>query len=186
MAMPMVAPRYTIADLERLADDGNRYELLGGVLLVTPAPGPPHQVALGRLTMAVSAYRGSGGPAVVTNPGVIQVDDDTQLEPDLLVIPARFADSGSWRQMTDWWLAVEVSGRASRIYDRDFKTDAYLRLGVREVWRVDLRDRVLYVSRPGGSADVPHAGRVVWHPPEIAEPLDLDIQTVFGPVTPSR
>ncbi len=78
--MPMVAARYPIADLDRLPDDGNRYELLGGVLLVTPAPGRPHQVTLGRLTKAVSAYLGSGDPAVVTSPGVIQVDDDTRLD----------------------------------------------------------------------------------------------------------
>ena len=180
MAMPMVAPRYTIADLDRLPDDGNRYELLGGVLLVTPAPGPPHQVALGRLAMAVSAYLGLDGPALVTSPGVIQADHDTQLEPDLLVIPTRYVDSGSWRQMADWWLAVEVSGRASRVYDRDFKTEAYLRLGVREVWRVDLRDRVLYVSRPGGPAHVPHPDRLTWHPAEMGRPLELDLRTIFG------
>ncbi len=101
MAMPLVAPRYTIADLDRFANDGNRYELLGGVLLVTPAPGAPHPVALGRLTITLSVYLGPSGPATVATPGVIQVDHDTQLEPDLLVIPARYADRPSWRQMTD-------------------------------------------------------------------------------------
>ena len=114
MLMPLVAPRYTIADLDHFPDDGNRYELLAGALLVTPAPGAPHQVALGRLTMALAQYLGPAGLAVVTTPGVIQAGDDTQLEPDLLVVPARCADNESWRQMADWWLAVEVSGRASR------------------------------------------------------------------------
>lgn len=46
MAMPMVAPRYTIADLERFPDDGNRYELLGGVLLVTPMAGLPEPLTI--------------------------------------------------------------------------------------------------------------------------------------------
>jgi Uma2 family endonuclease len=184
MAMPLVAPRYTIADLDRFPDDGNRYELLGGVLLVTPAPGAPHQVALGRITVALSVYLGLSGQATVATPGVIQVDDDTQLEPDLLVIPARYADRPSWRQMTDWWLAVEVSGRDSRVYDRDFKTGAYLRVGVREVWRVDLRDRTVYVSRQGEPADVPHAERLIWHPAEMDEPLDLDLTTILRSPAP--
>jgi Uma2 family endonuclease len=175
----MVAPRYTIADLDRFPDDGNRYELLGGVLLVTPAPGPAHQIVLGQLTTAIAAYLGPSGPALITTPGVLQIGDDTQLEPDLLVIPARCRDSGSWRQMGDWWLAIEVSGPASRIYDRDFKTSAYLQAGVREVWRVDLRDRTVFVSRPGGPIDDPHTDRLRWHPDELPGPLEIDLHPVF-------
>jgi hypothetical protein len=36
--MAISIPRYTLADLERFPDDGNRYELLDGVLIVTPFP----------------------------------------------------------------------------------------------------------------------------------------------------
>lgn len=179
--MPLVVPRYTIADLEQFPDDGNRYELLGGVLLVTPAPGPPHQFVLGRLTAALWGYLGPDGPVIVTTPGVIQVHPDTQLEPDLLVVPARFQDQVSWRRIGEWWLAVEISGRDSRVYDRDFKRDAYLRLGVREVWRVDLQDRTVYVSRPGEPAEAPQADRLVWRPAEMSEPLGLDLHPIFGP-----
>jgi hypothetical protein len=67
MAMRATVPRYTLQDLESFPDDGNRYELVDGILLVTPAPLPPHD----------------------------------------------------W--VRDCWLAVEVSGRGSRIYDRDHK-----------------------------------------------------------------
>jgi len=181
MAMPLVAPRYTIADLDRFPDDGNRYELLGGVLLVTPQAGVPHQAVLGRLIQALWAYLGSTGPGFIMAPGAIQAGNDTHLEPDLLIISARFANVKSWRQIRDWWLAVEVSGPASRIYDRDFKTAAYLRAGVREVWRLDLRDRTLYLSRTGQPVEIPHRAQVVWHPVEMAEPLTLDIAAIFGP-----
>jgi Uma2 family endonuclease len=185
MAMPMVAPRYTIADLERFPDDGNRYELLGGVLLVTPMAGPPHQVVLGRLMAAISAYLGTSRAAFAISPGAIQIGKDTQLEPDLLVIPARFQDCEDWHEMSEWWLAVEVSGPTSRIYDRDFKSVAYLQAGVREVWRADLRDRTVSVSRPGEPAEVPHAERLAWHPPGMEEPLVLEVQTIFPPARPS-
>lgn len=179
MAMPLAAPRYTIADLDRFPDDGNRYELLGGVLLVTPAPAPSHQIVLGDLTIAIAVYLAPVGLATITTPGVLQRSDDTQLEPDLLVIPARYRDSTTWRQMSDWWLAVEVSGPGSRVYDRDFKTVAYLQAGVREVWRVDLRDRTVFVSQQGGPLDEPHIGRLVWHPAEMPQPLELDLRSIF-------
>ena len=180
MAMPLAVPRFTIADLDRLPDDGNRYELLRGVLLVTPAPGPHHQVVLGRLTVELGAYLRTTGAAIVVTPGVIQLDDDTQLEPDLLVIPSALAEQTSWRRMKGWWLAVEVSGRASRIYDRDFKRDAYLGLGVREVWRLDLQERRLYRTRPGAAGEAPFLDRLTWHPPEMLEPLALDLPALFG------
>lgn len=50
LAMP-VAPvefidrRFTRADLEHLPDDGRRYELIDGVLIVSAAPGRLHQRA---------------------------------------------------------------------------------------------------------------------------------------------
>ncbi len=44
MAMPSLLPSYTLEDLERFPDDGNRYELVEGFLLVTPAAKSPHQL----------------------------------------------------------------------------------------------------------------------------------------------
>jgi hypothetical protein len=38
MAMPATVARYTLQDLESFLNDGNRYELVDGILLVTPAP----------------------------------------------------------------------------------------------------------------------------------------------------
>lgn len=174
------APYFTIADLDRFPDDGNRYELLGGQLLVTPAPGPHHQVILGRLMMRLSGYLGPEGPAIIVTPGVIQLEDHTQLEPDLLVVPAGMADETSWRRIAGWWLAVEVSGRDSKVYDRDFKRAAYLRLGVREVWRLDLMDQQIHRSRSGEVSEVPCADQLRWHPPEMAEALVLPVPALFG------
>ena len=47
--MALTIPHYTVADLEHFPDDGNRYELLDGVLLVTPAPHAAHQLLAMRL-----------------------------------------------------------------------------------------------------------------------------------------
>jgi Uma2 family endonuclease len=180
MGMPLAVPRLSIADLDQWPRDGNRYELLSGLLLVTPAPGPIHQLVLGRLAAAVSGYLGLDGPAFAVSPGVIQQSDDTQLEPDLLVVPGHFRWSPSWRLFRDWWLAVEVSGSGSRVYDRDFKAPAYLDLGVREVWRIDLTERTVDRFTPGVSSESRFAESITWHPPEMSHQFRLGCHDLFG------
>jgi Uma2 family endonuclease len=177
MVMPLAVPRYTIADLDRWPPDGNRYELLSGVLLVTHAAGPIHQYVLGRLVAALNAYLGLDGPAFVVSPGVIQQRDDTQLEPDVLVVPGQFRGEASWRSIRDWWLAVEVSGRGSRAYDRDFKTPAYLDLGVREAWRIDLAERTVDRFTPTGESRF--VERITWHPAEMGHGFRLELPDLF-------
>jgi len=156
MEMALTVPQYTVADLELLPDDGNRYEVLVGTLLVTPSPGSAHQGIAARLS-ALFASHILGRRLVLFSPGVVTLPPLTQLEPDLLVVPPRFAPGTPWVEITEHWLAVEIVSRSSRVYDREFKRDAYLALGVHEVWLVDVRDRSIELCTRGGG-DV---GRVV-------------------------
>ena len=50
MAMPVAVPRYTVDDLDSFPDDGNRYELLDGVLPVSPAPSFLHEIVVQRIS----------------------------------------------------------------------------------------------------------------------------------------
>ena len=180
MAMPLPMPTYTTDDLRAFPRDGCRYELLDGMLIVTPAPGSPHQVVSSRLHVVLGNYLGDPGPAWVVSPGEIEIAPRTLLDPDLLVCPGRFAPGTTWTKVSGWWLAIEVFSRSSKRHDRDFKRDAYLALGVREVWLVDLAEKCLLVSRRGNDArDARHAGKLSWHPPELADPLVIDLETVF-------
>jgi Uma2 family endonuclease len=180
LRVPIRVPTYITDDLRKFPKDGVRYELLDGMLLVTPAPGTAHQVVLARLQYALSAYLVPAGIAYCTSPGEIEIKPNVLLDPDLLVFPRPRSLKTSWTRIRGWWLAAEVSGRSSRVYDRDFKRDAYLALGVREVWLVDLREQQVLVSRAGEPKDTPHRDDLYWHPPEMPAPLTIDLHAVFA------
>jgi len=184
MAMPLRAPlrvpTYTTDDLRRFPHDGQRYELLDGFLLVTPSPGTAHQVVLSRLIGLLLSYLPEGAPARVTSPGEIEIPPKILLDPDILIWPSLYRMGTPWTAISGWWLAVEVSGRASRVYDREFKRDAYMALGVREVWLVDLHDRRVLVSQRDALKDVPHPDELRWHPPEMSAPLAIDLHAIFA------
>ena len=74
----------TVADLERTPDDGRRYELVDGVLIVSPAPLIPHQVVLHELAVLLDA---SLPEDLAVVPGVgVRMSDTTELVPDLVVV----------------------------------------------------------------------------------------------------
>ena len=154
MAMAISVPLYTVDDLEHFPDDGNRYELLDGVLLVTPQAAAVHQVVASRIQFELTASLEKPGLAHVVGPGAVVRMPRTQLQPDILVYPAKFSPMTDWRKITEHWLAVEVLSRSSRIYDREFKRDAYFALGLQQVWLVDWRDRSVEVCTAKGKSHV--------------------------------
>ena len=178
MGMPLPLPTFTTDDLRAFPEDGQRYELLEGMLLVTPMPGSAHQVVLSRLLVELGQYLSSAELAFAVSPGEIEIAPKTLLEPDLLVFPATYAPGTPWREMRDWWLAVEVFSPSSRVYDRDFKRDAYLALGVDEVWLVDLDERAAFVSRRGAREER-HEGRLAWHPRAMPRALEVELPSLF-------
>jgi Uma2 family endonuclease len=182
--MSVMVPRYTIQDLESFPDDGFRYELLDGVLLVTPAPAPLHDQVVMRLATLLRNYLGPGARAEAYARGAVEVEPNNHLEPDILVVPADEPEGGlgpdtRWTAFRRWWLAVEVSGSGSRVYDRDHKVPAYLALGVKEAWRLDLRERCLYVTRPG-EPERKCPDRYTWQPPDQGDPLVIDLPSLFA------
>ena len=178
MGMAASIPYYTVEDLERFPDDGNRYELLDGVLLVTPAPNAEHQLIaamlIARLLVAVEPL----GVARVVGPGAIACPPRTQLEPDVLVYPRRFPRGTPWSQITEHWLAVEIYSPSSRIYDREFKRAAYVNLGVREIWLVDADAQTVEVCRAIGTSQVVR-DRVTWAVPETDHHVVIELAGLF-------
>jgi hypothetical protein len=74
----------TRADLDDMPDDGHRYELIDGVLVVTPAPSWRHQTMLAGLNEVVRRAC-PGELQVLFAPFDVALDEDSVLQPDLLV-----------------------------------------------------------------------------------------------------
>lgn len=182
MVMPLPVPRLTIDMLDELPDDGTRYELLDGFLLVTPAPTNAHQVVATRLATMLSVALGSESGARVVAVGAIQRGNDTQLQPDVLVYPSAFPPTAQWREIRGWWLAVEVLSPSSRLYDREVKRGAYLALGVDEYWIVDPADCSVETWSRNRTDSVRVTATLVWRPAGIDRDVVIDLHALFDEV----
>ena len=181
MAMAISIPYYTVDDLEQFPQDGTRYELLDGVLLVTPQPNASHQIVVSRLMGRLIQALQWPGHAHVVGPGVVQRGRKTQLQPDILVYPARYAPKLHWKKVREHWLAVEVLSRSSHVYDRKFKLKAYFALGVDEVWLVDRRRRTVEIWRTPNVSEIA-IDRLEWHVPAVDVTVTIDLHEVFADI----
>lgn len=121
-------------DLDAMPDDGHRYELIDGVLIVSPAPTPTHQRASFRLGLLLHAAL---PPRLEILPAPLDVvlSDDTVLQPDLVV--AQTLDFGDRGLSAAPLLAVEVLSPSSRGIDLLLKKDRLERAGCAHYWVVD-------------------------------------------------
>jgi Uma2 family endonuclease len=143
MAMALPRGPLSVDDLADLPDDGHRYELMDGALLVTPAPGGAHQLAVGRLHTVLSTCLASGLIAMLA-PYDYVISPGTVFEPDLLVVRA---DQVTDRLTTTPLLVVEVLSPSTRRTDLGSKRIAYQEAGVPSYWVLDPASAALTVHR---------------------------------------
>lgn len=127
---------WTLADLATLPDDGQRYEIIDGSLLVSPLATVSHQAIAGRLHRLL---RAAAAPALEVLEGVgVQLPNGV-LIPDVLVAHTAAVWSGrSLLVPADLLLAVEVVSPSSATTDRVTKPALYAAAGVPAYWRVEL------------------------------------------------
>jgi Uma2 family endonuclease len=126
---------WSVAHLSALPDQGMRYELLDGVLVVTPAPFVRHQMASTGLTSVLHA----GCPAelsVLAAPTAYEPDDRNSIQPDLMVV--RSSDINLDGPFTAVPLVVvEILAPGTRHKDLVTKHVLYQSLGITAYWIVD-------------------------------------------------
>ncbi len=125
----------TLADLEAMPDDGRRYELVGGAIVMTPAPVPLHQLVSGRLHRILDDAA-PDGHVVFGAPIDLDLPGDQRVEPDLVMLP--WSSVGEKRLTLPVLLVVEIVSPGSRVHDRVTKRAVYAEAGVPAYWLVDL------------------------------------------------
>lgn len=182
--MGMVAPVYYTADQVRaLPDDGKRYEVVRGELLVTPAPRLWHQELVRRLLVALSRYLETEPVGrVLPAPADISWGPDTLVQPDVFVAPTEQARTLDWARIKDLVLVVEVLSPSSTRADRFTKRLEYQRERVPTYWIVDSDERRVEVWAPDDT--VPHVerDRLIWYAAGAARPFALELAELFRPI----
>jgi Uma2 family endonuclease len=133
-------PRVTFAELQTWPDDGRRYELYDGEVIVVPSPFLRHQrVEMHLMENILTEYERAIGGLVVIAPFDIVFSEHNVLQPDVV-----FFRKERRQLLHDWEatraapdLAVEVLSRSTEVRDRGRKKEILARFGVGEYWIVD-------------------------------------------------
>jgi len=163
-----------------------RYELVGGQLLVTPAPGVAHYRAVMWLFDRLREYldREPVGLAMLS-PADLALLPETVSQPDLFVPPRSEAEAADeWSDITQLLLAVEVISPGSARNDRGWKRQHYQKARVAEYWIVDLDARLLERWRPDDDRPEIVLDRMSWRPRRAETELDFALADLFTATAP--
>lgn len=133
---------WTTDDLDELPEDGHRYELIDGALIVSPSPTSRHQKMVVRLDLALES---SCPPEWAVFQGVeVRINKRRSLTPDVLVVSAEAAErEPSKFEPYEVLLAAEIVSRGSVTLDRVAKPALYAQAGIPHYWRVETRHGIV-------------------------------------------
>jgi Uma2 family endonuclease len=184
MGMPQTIERWTAERVRAIPDDGKRYEVVAGELLVTPAPQFDHQDAVAKSWRRLHDYLAAtrSGHAAIS-PADIEFDFETLVQPDVFVVP--LVDGKRPRRWSDVHtlvLAVEILSPSTARADRTVKRRLFQRVGVPEYWIVDLDARLVERWRPGDERPEILTTALVWQPDAMQPALTIDLPAFFSEV----
>jgi len=179
----MAAPIYYTADMVRsLPEDGNRYEVVHGELLVTPAPRLSHQHAVLELATRLHTYlRIHPVGRVLISPADISWGPDVLVQPDVFVAATDEVRTGDWARVKTLLLAVEILSASSRRADRFTKRRIYQEAGVACYWVVDLDEKAIEAWTPDATFPAVEREQVVWRPAGATDALVIPIAEILLP-----
>ena len=157
--------RYTLEEFWALPEpeDRSTYELIKGYLFMVPPANPPHGSIDSRLNKSLIIFLTSnkidGDVLHPREPVYRRAEYSTYLEPDMMYVSPELRERmGAKRTSAD--IVFEYASRRTGVYDRTTKADAYLDLGVSELWLVDPFTGTIEV-RHRGEADEGPAWEIV-------------------------
>lgn len=183
------AVRWTISDLESYpVEEGKRYEIVEGELLVSAQPHWYHQGTSDKIVMQLNLWIEKGGSGqVVSVPGVI-FDEENAVAPDAVWVSNErlelvLGEDGKLHDAPD--LAVEVlsPGGKNERRDREAKLRLYSVRGVREYWIADWQAKTIEVYRRENAA-LKLAAKL-YAEDDLTSPFLLGFKVVVGRLFPS-
>ena len=137
---------FTYEDLLYTPDDGKRYEVLEGDLIVSPSPKVKHQWIVKRLQRLLERGEDAGIGELFSSPLDVVLSARDVVEPDLLfVTKSRLGILTEDNVQGAPDLVVEVISEGSRKRDAITKRHIYERYGVRFYWLVDPEEETVRV-----------------------------------------
>lgn len=187
MVMPAIARRWTREEVLRLIeqhpDPTPRYELVDGVLLVSPAPSLAHQRAVSCMHGLLFEYLRAEPDVgeVLTSPSDTEPEPGVTVQPDVFVLPREEV-----RRIVKWparvfLLAIEVLSPGDRSGDRTRKRALYQR-SIPEYWIVNHFGRHIEVWRRSEAEPRIERERLEWQPPGASKPFVLNVPEYFARV----
>jgi Uma2 family endonuclease len=180
--MPHTADRWTADEVRALPDDGNRYELIDGELIVTPAPGGEHQAVLSLLFEQLAPFVRVSLPGawLLWSPADLALGEDEVLQPDLFVCRTATGKAPRpWSDVESLLLVIEAVSPRSARYDRTVKRARYQRAGVPDYWIVDLDARLVERWTPDNSRPEIFNKTLTWQAGSVSAPLEIDLEALF-------
>lgn len=138
---------WTFDDYAALPDDGHRYEIVNGVLVMAPAPDLGHQSIVLRLSHYLFVHAELAGLGrVFAGPVDVELESKNVFQPDVVVILNAHLNRMTQKKIVGAPdLVVEVASPSTAAYDRLTKYDVYARAGVTEYWIVKPDSRVVEI-----------------------------------------
>ncbi len=181
--MGMPARHYwTAAEVLALPDDGNKYEVVHGELLVSPSPRPLHQRVLLRLIRRLGDYLDREAVGEQFPGGDLSWGSDSMVVPDLFVVDPTESGAVHWNQVKTLRLVIEILSPSTTRHDRFTKRRLYQEVGIPLYWLVDADAKVVEVWTPELQFPVTEQEEIRWHPEGATEPLVIGLAELFQEV----
>ncbi|WP_003544372.1 Uma2 family endonuclease [Desulfotomaculum nigrificans] len=140
---------YTIEDYMKI-DDGQRYELIGGELIMVPSPKPRHQRVSAKISFQFESFLRQNPLGEVYYAPIDVLLGDQVVQPDIIFISDnRLNIVGELNIQGAPDLVIEVLSPSTASYDKKKKGQIYLKYGVKEYWTVDIDAKIIDVYKVG-------------------------------------
>jgi Uma2 family endonuclease len=119
-----------------LQDDGFRYELIDGVVVMSPSPTPEHQDIRGEIEYQLRDFIEEHQSGLVLSEVDLRLSPNLVYRPDLIFLKGRYDEA---LQLVDFPpdMVLEVLSPSSAAMDQRTKLADYERFGIAEYWIVD-------------------------------------------------